>query len=344
MAGRIVYSYPVLEAIRQGYVKTLRALVLNPRTLRYVRRQDDQEVEVGLDEVIRLGEEDADFRRSIVSSTETLNTIVDASIRELGRIRAATGDERHKIIASALNYAHCVQIVEACRSRGRRASYVHSREDSAANERAYDQLKNHELDVIVQVRKLGEGFDHPYLSVAAVFSIFRELSPFVQFVGRIMRAIVPDDPTSIQNQGTVVFHAGGNIAGRWEDFREFSAADREYFQQLLPIEGLDFSAAEELAVAPPVRRRGRDRHPPANGCPRAGASAAPGDGRRRTACVRSPQGSRVHSRRLPAHGRTASGAYYPRPGTAGAPRRARRGRSQRGRPDSRRTSAQPAGT
>ncbi len=203
MAGRIVYSYPVLEAIRQGYVKTLRALVLNPRTLRYVRRQDDQEVEVGLDEVIRLGEEDADFRRSIVSSTETLNTIVDASIRELGRIRAATGDERHKIIASALNYAHCVQIVEACRSRGRRASYVHSREDSAANERAYDQLKNHELDVIVQVRKLGEGFDHPYLSVAAVFSIFRELSPFVQFVGRIMRAIVPDDPTSIQNQGTV---------------------------------------------------------------------------------------------------------------------------------------------
>ncbi len=50
-----------------------------------------------------------------------------------------------------------------------------------------------------------------------------------------------------------MFHAGGNIAGRWEDFREFSAADREYFQQLLPIEGLDFSAAEELAVAPPVR-------------------------------------------------------------------------------------------
>ena len=101
-----------------------------------------------------------------------------------------------------------------------------------------EQLRNHELDVIVQVRKLGEGFDHPYLAVAAVFSLFRELSPFVQFVGRIMRVIVPDDPTSIQNQGTVVFHAGATSPGAG-GLPEFSAADREYFQQLLPIEGLD---------------------------------------------------------------------------------------------------------
>ena len=249
MAGRIVYAYPVAEAIRQGYIKSLKAVVLNPRTLRYVRREGDQEIEVTLDEVIRLGEEEADFRRSIVTSTETLKTIVDASIRELNRIRQTTGDRRHKIIASALNYEHCIQIVQAYKARGQRAAYVHSREGKA-NERVYQRLENDELDVIVQVRKLGEGFDHPYLSVAAVFSIFRELSPFVQFVGRIMRAIVPNDPTNPRNQGTVVYHAGGNIAGRWADFREFSGADQEFFQALLPIEGLDFGDANELEVQP----------------------------------------------------------------------------------------------
>ncbi len=250
MAGRIVYAYPVAEAIRQGYIKSLKAVVLNPRTLRYVRREGDQEIEVTLDEVIRLGEEEADFRRSIVTSTETLNTIVDASIRELNRIRDTTGDRRHKIIASALNYQHCIQIVEAYQARRQRAAYVHSREGKA-NERVYQRLENDELDVIVQVRKLGEGFDHPYLSVAAVFSIFRELSPFVQFVGRIMRAIVPNEPPNPRNQGTVVYHAGGNIAGRWADFREFSGADQEFFQALLPIEGLDFGNANELQVQPP---------------------------------------------------------------------------------------------
>lgn len=257
MAGRIIYSFPVFRAIEEGYVKRLKALVLNPRTLRYVRREDGRETEVSLEEVRRLGEEDADFRRSIVTSAETLHTIVDASIRELDRIRAETGDPKHKIIASALNFEHCRQIVEAYEERGRRAAYVHSREDSAANARVMLKLDSHELDVVVQVRKLGEGFDHPYLSVAAIFSIFANLSPFVQFVGRIMRVIKQNSPGDPLNQGTVVFHAGSNVARRWGDFQAYSEADQAYFDQLLPTEDLNFETAEELSVTP----RGADSPP-----------------------------------------------------------------------------------
>jgi len=259
MAGRILYSYPVFRAIQEGYIKRLKAVVLNPRTLRYVRRQDGQEIEVSLAEVRQLGEDDADFRRSIVTSTETLNTIVDASIRELGKLRSATGDNRLKIIASALNYEHCRQIVEAYRSRGQRADYVHSREDGAANARVMTKLETHQLDVIVQVRKLGEGFDHPFLAVAAVFSIFRNLSPFVQFVGRIMRVIEHDAPGHALNNGVVVFHAGANIARRWEDFQQYSEADQEYFDQLLPMEGLDFSSGNELQIDPAPPSQPHDR-------------------------------------------------------------------------------------
>lgn len=250
MAGRMLYSYPVFRAIQEGYVKRLKAVVLNPQTLRYVRREDGQEIEVSLDEVRRLGEQDADFRRSIVTSTETLNTIVDASIRELDKHRQSAQDNRLKIIASALNYEHCRQIMEAYRARGRRADYVHSREESAVNEHVLRRLENHELDVIVQVRKLGEGFDHPFLSVAAVFSIFANLSPFVQFVGRIMRVIEQNSPGHILNHGSVVFHAGANVANRWADFQMYSEADREFFDQLLPIEDLDFSSGDELEVEP----------------------------------------------------------------------------------------------
>lgn len=256
MAGRILYSYPVFRAIQEGYVKRLKAVVLNPRTLRYVRREDGQEIEVTLDEVRRLGEQDADFRRSIVTSIETLNTIVDASIRELDKRRRGAGENRLKIIASALNYEHCRQIVEAYRARGRRADYVHSREDSAANERVLHRLENHELDVIVQVRKLGEGFDHPFLAVAAVFSIFANLSPFVQFVGRIMRVIKQNAPGDVLNHGSVVFHAGANVASRWADFQQYSEADREFFDQLLPTEDLDFGSGEELEVEPASRNFG----------------------------------------------------------------------------------------
>ncbi len=116
-----------------------------------------------------------------------------------------------------------------------------------------NRLKADELDVIVQVRKLGEGFDHPYLAVAAVFSVFSNLSPFVQFVGRIMRVIKHDAPGHQINNGVVVFHAGANIAQRWEDFQSYSEADREFFDQLLPMEGLDFANAGELQIDPSQR-------------------------------------------------------------------------------------------
>lgn len=250
MSGQILYSFPIFRAIQEGYVKRLKALVLNPQTLKYVRGEDGEEIVVSLEEVRRLGEEDSDFRRSIVTSKETLTTIVDASIRELDRIRSDTSETRHKVIASALNFEHCRQIVEAYRARGRKADYVHSREDSAANDAVMKKLEAHELDVIVQVRKLGEGFDHPFLSVAAVFSVFANLAPFVQFVGRIMRVIKQNSPNDPLNQGTVIFHAGANIASRWEDFQDYSEADKEFFDQLLPMEGLDFRDASEIAVDP----------------------------------------------------------------------------------------------
>jgi superfamily II DNA or RNA helicase len=258
MAGRILYSYPIASAIRAGYVKHLKAVVLNPRTLRYVRNEDGQEIEVGLDEVRRLGEEDPDFRRSIVTSTETLNTIVDASIRELERLRTESNDRTLKIIASALNYDHCHQIVGAYRARGRRADFVHSREEGPANQRVMQRLESDQLDVVIQVRKLGEGFDHPKLAVAAVFSVFGNLSPFVQFVGRIMRVIDQNAPDSPRNRGVVVFHAGANVASRWEDFQRFSQADQAFFDQLLPIEGLDFAAGDAIEIDP-IRREQRDQ-------------------------------------------------------------------------------------
>jgi hypothetical protein len=97
---------------------------------------------------------------------------------------------------------------------------------------------------------LGEGFDHRYLAVAAVFSIFGNLSPFVQFVGRIMRVVKQNAVGDPVNNGVVVFHAGANVASRWEDFQQYSEADREYFDQLLPMEGLDFSSGNELQIDP----------------------------------------------------------------------------------------------
>lgn len=65
-----------------------------------------------------------------------------------------------------------------------------------------------------------------------------------------MRVIKQNSPGDPLNQGTVVFHAGSNIAKRWEDFQEYSEADQDFFQQLLPLEEINFSDSNEIAVDP----------------------------------------------------------------------------------------------
>jgi superfamily II DNA or RNA helicase len=250
MVGEIVYTFSIIRAIENGYVKRLKAKILNPVTLRYIRNNDGQEITVDIEEIRRLGEEDSKFRRGIVSSPETLNTIIDCSIQELNAIREHSGDSRHKIIASALSYDHCIQITEAYKARNLRAEYIHSQEDSVVNEKILEKLENHQLDVIVQVKMLGEGFDHPYLSVAAVCSVFSNLCPFVQFIGRIMRVVDQGSISSLNNQGVVIFHAGSNIAKRWQDFQAYSEADQQFFNELLPMEELNFTNVSEIEIIP----------------------------------------------------------------------------------------------
>ena len=252
MEGEVIYSFPVLDAIQAGYVKRLTAKMLRPTQLTYLDSSSGAERTIGLEEVIQLGQDDAEFRRGIVMSEETLASIVDCAINVLRQLREDTGEQRLKIIASALNIEHCIQITEAFRARGLRADYVHSREGQAANQIVLQRLENHQLDAIVQARMLGEGFNHKYLAVAMVGSIFANLSPFVQFVGRIMRVIEQDAPDSPVNRGVVVFHAGANVARRWDDFREFSVADQLYFDELLPeAEAIDFDPDEATVEREP---------------------------------------------------------------------------------------------
>ena len=75
------------------------------------------------------------------------------------------------------------------------------------------------LDCIVQVQMLGEGFDHPKLSVAAIFRPFRSLAPYIQFVGRILRVVVQNEPTHPDNYGHIVTHVGMNLDKLLKQFR-----------------------------------------------------------------------------------------------------------------------------
>lgn len=141
-------------------------------------------------------------------------------------MRAQTGIQ-HQIIAAACSVDHARQVASIYTECGYRAAEIHSDMDDDDQDAVIERLRQGQLDCIVQVQMLGEGFDHPRLSVAAIFRPFRSLAPYVQFVGRVMRVVQESAPDHPDNQGHIVSHVGLNNDVRWTEFRELDLDDQE---------------------------------------------------------------------------------------------------------------------
>ena len=109
----------------------------------------------------------------------------------------------HKIIASAPSIKDAKRIAELYSQAGIKAVAVYN--DMPDRETAFSDIENHRVEAVVNVSMMGEGYDHKYLSVAAIFKPFRSLLPYEQFIGRILRAI-PENETKKEsdNIGSVV--------------------------------------------------------------------------------------------------------------------------------------------
>ena len=229
--GELIFRYPFKSASIRGYVKKLKASYVAPSDLTFTMCGKARTFT--LEEVLEMKEKEW-FSRGIALSTPCNVSIVDNSLEKLEQLRQ-TGT-KHQLIAVACSIDHARQIRSLYRERGYEAAIVHSSPDKEADERANSDvmrdLYNGVLDCIVQVQMLGEGFDHPKLSVAAIFRPFRSLAPYIQFVGRILRVVVQNDPTHPDNYGHIVTHAGMNLDQLLKRFKLFENDDQKFWEEL----------------------------------------------------------------------------------------------------------------
>jgi len=246
--GELIYKYPFKSAMIKGYIKKLQAIYVTPNELYFTYRGDEKHY--SLEDVLELKEEEW-FSRGVALSKICNEHIVDASLDKLETLRQS--GTHHQIIAVACSVDHAKEIRSLYAERGFRAEAIHSKMPQNEQEKVKQDLKSGTLDCIVQVLMLGEGFDHPKLSVAAIFRPFRSLSPYVQFVGRIMRVIVQNDPRHPDNSGYIVTHIGMNLDKQLDDFRQLDHEDENFFKDLLegkepelPPEVLNGSARKRI--------------------------------------------------------------------------------------------------
>ena len=222
LQGEVIYKYPFARAMVNGFIKQVHSRSVAPSELFFTYQGDTRRHT--LDEVLALREEQW-FRRGVALSTECNRHIAEASIQACNALRAETGVQ-HQVIAAACSVDHARQVRRIYQECGYRAAEIYSEMDEDAKQAVFDRLQLGQLDCVVQVQMLGEGFDHPRLSVAAVFRPFRSLAPFIQFVGRVMRVVVQNSPDHADNQALVVSHVGLNNEARWTEFRELDLEDQ----------------------------------------------------------------------------------------------------------------------
>ena len=226
--GELVYRYPFKKATFKGYIKRVTASYAAPSQLEFTAKGETKIYT--LDEVLAMKDKDW-FSRGIALSDPCNQTIVDNSLQRLEQLRE-TGTA-HQLIAVACSVIHARKIVQMYVARGFKADLIYSEMDEDKKVDVKRRLTSGELDCIVQVQMLGEGFDHPKLSVAAIFRPFRTLAPYIQFVGRILRVIVQNSPGHPDNYGHVVTHAGMNLDERLKEFKLFESDDQKFWEDVI---------------------------------------------------------------------------------------------------------------
>ena len=101
-----------------------------------------------------------------------------------------------------------------------------------------DMLKKEELDGIICVNMLGEGFDFPNLKIAAIHDPHKSLASTLQFIGRFAR-------TNAQNIGTAKFIAMNDEALSIESYNLYTQ-DAIWQKMILDMSELRIHSEEEI--------------------------------------------------------------------------------------------------
>ena len=226
--GDLVYRYPFKKATFKGFIKRITASYAAPSELEFTIKGETRTY--SLEEVLQMKEKDW-FSRGVALSDPCNQTIVNNSLEKLELLRQ-TGTA-HQLIAVACSVHHARKITQMYESRGFKADLIYGEMDEDKKAAVKRRLTSGELDCIVQVQMLGEGFDHPKLSVAAIFRPFKTLAPYVQFVGRILRVIVQNSPGHPDNYGHIVTHAGMNLDERLREFKVFESDDQRFWEEVI---------------------------------------------------------------------------------------------------------------
>lgn len=191
----IVYRYRLIDSIADGNAKNLRVhrFAPDPEATTYELHWPDgtREEIVGRDALLEVITDERKLARITAKS--------DEPIRQVMRLVRATLDAQAELIApvrprvlfSALGELHAEQLARIANEHGIPSATLHYSHGDAQLRLTRQRFESEagDLQGIVQLKMLGQGYDFPPICVVVPMRAYGSFSEFYQFIGRGVRVL-----------------------------------------------------------------------------------------------------------------------------------------------------------
>jgi superfamily II DNA or RNA helicase len=209
----VVYRYRLIDSIQDGHAKNLRVTRFAPdgdQTEYQISHSDGREEYIhGRDAILERLDSRTDLARITAVSDEPIHQVMRAVLTVLDQQRQALEPIKPRVLFSAIGEAHAEQVARIAREHGIPTAHLHY---SMGDARIKTILTRYErdsgdLEGIVQLRMLGQGYDLPAISVVVPMRPYGSFNEFYQFVGRGIRVIRAPELAHREQFLDLIYHA-----------------------------------------------------------------------------------------------------------------------------------------
>lgn len=213
----VVYRYRLIDSIVDGNAKNLRVARFAPdvaqTTYEIVWPDGLREEIVGREALTALITDERKLARITAKSNEPIRQVMRAVRDALDRQTELLYPVKPRVLFAALGQRHAEQLAAIANEHGIPCAHVHHSmtEHQIKQTRERFEKDSGDLQGLVQLRMLGQGYDFPPICVVVPMRPYGSFSEFYQFIGRGIRVLTHPALTGRVGPGEqwldVIYHA-----------------------------------------------------------------------------------------------------------------------------------------
>jgi len=191
----VVYRYRLIDSIADGNAKNLRIQRFAPDTEQTTYEMiwpDGRREEIrGRDALLSIIEDERKLARITAKSYEPIRQVMRSVREALTQQAERLYPVKPRVLFSALGERHAEQIARIAEEIGIPCAYLHHSMTELRIKAIRDRFEQDSGDLqgIVQLKMLGQGYDFPPITIVVPMRPYRSFSEFYQFIGRGIRVI-----------------------------------------------------------------------------------------------------------------------------------------------------------